>query len=84
MFRDDWFSLLRIALTAVLSYFGLILAFALKYDRKLEMGTLIATMLPYSVTFLITWTAFFYLWVFVLGIPIGPGVDVHLPPVAAP
>jgi len=41
-------------------------------------------MLPYSVTFLITWTAFFYLWVFVLGIPIGPGVDVHLPPVAAP
>jgi len=71
-------------ITPMMSYFGLILAFALKYDRKLEMGTLIATMLPYSVTFLITWTAFFYLWVFVLGIPIGPGVDVHLPPVAAP
>jgi len=36
MFRDDWFSLLRIALTAVLSYFGLILFLRVSGKRTLS------------------------------------------------
>ena len=63
----------------MMSYFGLILAFAAKYDRKLGIGTLVAAMLPFSIVFLIGWVIFFYLWVFVLGIPVGPGAPVLYP-----
>ena len=30
-------------------------------------------MLPYTLLFLLAWTLFFYLWVFGLGLPVGPG-----------
>lgn len=59
-------------ITPMMSYFGLILAFATKYDRKLGIGTIIAMMLPYSIFFLVGWIALFYLWVFGLGMPVGP------------
>ncbi|REL24135.1 AbgT family transporter [Rhodohalobacter sp. SW132] len=59
-------------ITPMMSYFGLILAFANKYDRDLGIGTIIAMMLPYSIFFLIGWIAIFYLWVFGLGLPVGP------------
>jgi aminobenzoyl-glutamate transport protein len=64
-------------ITPMLSYFGLILAVAVRYKRDLGIGTMIATMLPYSIAFLIGWTALFYLWVFVLGLPVGPGAPTH-------
>ncbi len=60
-------------ITPMMSYFGLILAVATKYKRDLGIGTMVATMLPYSMAFLIGWTVFFYLWVFVIGLPVGPG-----------
>lgn len=60
-------------ITPMMSYFGLILAFAMRYDRKLGIGTLIATMLPYSIAFLVAWIALFYGWVFLLDLPVGPG-----------
>ncbi len=60
-------------ITPMMSYFGLILAVATKYKRDLGIGTMVATMLPYSIAFLIGWTILFYLWVFVLGLPVGPG-----------
>ncbi|MBO6512783.1 MAG: AbgT family transporter [Phycisphaerales bacterium] len=62
-------------ITPMMSYFGLILAVATKYQKNLGIGTMVATMLPYSIFFLIAWTALFYLWVFVLGIPVGPGAE---------
>ena len=60
-------------ITPMMSYFGLILAVATKYKRDLGIGTMIATMLPYSIAFLVGWMMLFYLWVFVLGLPVGPG-----------
>ena len=66
-------------ITPMMSYFGLILAFAHRYDRKLGMGTLISTMIPYSICFLIGWVALFYLWVFGLGLPVGPGAPTRIP-----
>ena len=60
-------------ITPMMSYFGLILAVAMRYDRKLGIGTLIATMIPYSITYLIGWVSLFYIWVFALGLPVGPG-----------
>jgi aminobenzoyl-glutamate transport protein len=64
-------------ITPMMSYFGLILAFACRYDRKLGIGTLIATMLPYSLLFLAGWIVFFYLWVFGLGLPVGPAAPTY-------
>lgn len=59
-------------ITPMMSYFGLILAFANKYDKDLGIGTIIAMMLPYSIFFLIGWIILFYVWVFGLGMPVGP------------
>jgi len=64
-------------ITPMMSYFGLILAFATRYIRNLGIGTLIATMLPYSLAFLGSWIVLFYLWVFVLGLPVGPAVPTY-------
>ncbi|MDA1263937.1 MAG: AbgT family transporter [Planctomycetota bacterium] len=66
-------------ITPMMSYFGLILAFAHRYDKNLGIGTLVATMLPYSICFLLGWVALFYLWVFGLGLPVGPGVVTRIP-----
>ena len=67
-------------ITPMMSYFGLILAVAMRYDRKLGIGTLIATMIPYSITYLIGWVTLFYVWVFALGLPVGPGSPTYYTP----
>ncbi|TVP75679.1 MAG: AbgT family transporter, partial [Gemmatimonadales bacterium] len=59
-------------ITPMMSYFGLILAFAARYDKKLGIGTLVAIMLPYTIFFLVFWVALFYVWVFGFGLPVGP------------
>ncbi|WP_197474802.1 AbgT family transporter, partial [Oleiphilus sp. HI0079] len=64
-------------ITPMMSYFGLILAVAEKYRRDMGIGTLISMMLPYSFIFLTCWSIFFYLWVFVLGLPVGPNTPTH-------
>jgi aminobenzoyl-glutamate transport protein len=60
-------------ITPMMSYFGLILAWATRYDRDIGIGTMIAMMLPYSIFFTIGWTFLFFGWVFGLGLPVGPG-----------
>ena len=67
-------------ITPMMSYFGLILAVAVRYQRNLGIGTMVATMLPYSIAFLTGWTALFYLWVFGLGLPVGPGAPTYYMP----
>jgi aminobenzoyl-glutamate transport protein len=66
-------------ITPMMSYFGLILAFAGRYVRDLGIDALIATMLPYTLVFLAGWTVFFYLYVFVLGLPLGPATTYYWP-----
>ncbi len=67
-------------ITPMMSYFGLILAMANRYDRNLGIGTVISMMIPYSVLFLAGWTVLFYLWVFGLGLPVGPGSPTYYVP----
>lgn len=67
-------------ITPMMSYFGLILAVATRYMKNLGIGTLIATMLPYSVVFMVGWSLLFYVWVFVLGLPVGPGAATYYTP----
>ncbi len=66
-------------ITPMMSYFGLILAMATRYKKDLGIGTMVATMLPYSIAFLISWIALFYIWVFALGLPVGPGAPTLYP-----
>jgi aminobenzoyl-glutamate transport protein len=67
-------------ITPMMSYFGLILAMATRYQKNLGMGTLIAMMLPYSIVFFLAWTILFYVWVFLLGMPVGPGSATYYTP----
>ncbi len=67
-------------ITPMMSYFGLIMAFVAKYQPKAGVGTLIAMMLPYSVAFLICWSLFFFLWTFILGLPVGPASPTYYTP----
>ncbi|XNS80425.1 AbgT family transporter [Vibrio cyclitrophicus] len=67
-------------ITPMMSYFGLILAVATRYMKNLGIGTLIATMLPYSMVFMFGWSILFYLWVFVFGLPVGPGAATYYTP----
>jgi len=62
----------------MMSYFGLILAVATRYRRDLGIGTMIATMLPYSVVFFIVWTVMLIVW-FLFDLPVGPGAPLKLP-----
>jgi aminobenzoyl-glutamate transport protein len=67
-------------ITPMMSYFGLILAFAARYDRKLGIGTIVATMLPYTVAFIIGWVILFFGWVFLFDLPVGPGAPTFYTP----
>ena len=64
----------------MMSYFGLILAMAARYKKDIGMGTLIATMLPYSIFLMVGWTILFYVWVFLLELPVGPGAATYYVP----
>ena len=64
-------------ITPLMPYFPVVVAMASKYDKNLGIGTLIATMLPYSLAFLIGWTIFFIIW-FSFGIPLGPGASIGI------
>lgn len=59
-------------ITPLMSYFAVIVTFAQKYDEDTGIGTLISSMLPYSIVFLLGWTILMIIW-YVLGLPIGPG-----------
>jgi len=49
-------------LTPLMPYFPVVIAFGQQYDPELGIGRLIALMLPYSLLFLISWLALFFLW----------------------
>jgi aminobenzoyl-glutamate transport protein len=68
-------------ITPMMSYFGLILAIGVRYKKDLGIGTLIATMLPYTMVFIVGWTLLFYIWVFAFGLPVGPGAPTYYPAV---
>jgi aminobenzoyl-glutamate transport protein len=64
-------------ISPMMSFFALIVAFVQKYDAKAGIGTVIATMLPYSVAFTIGWMVLLVIWL-LLGLPLGPGAGLYL------
>lgn len=65
-------------ISPMMTYFALIVAFVERYDPKAGIGTVIATMLPYTVTFFVVWTLLLVVWM-LLGLPLGPGAGLYLP-----
>jgi aminobenzoyl-glutamate transport protein len=66
-------------ITPMMSYFALIIAFFQRYEPRAGIGTLVATMLPYSVVFFLGWSVMFAVWLG-LGLPIGPGAALEYTP----
>ena len=63
--------------TPLASNFPLVLMFAQRYAPQSGIGTMVALMLPYSLTFTVGWTLMLVLWL-QAGWPIGPGVTMLL------
>ncbi|QYK05048.1 AbgT family transporter [Shewanella zhangzhouensis] len=57
-------------ITPLMPYFPLVVVYCQKYVKNTGIGTLIAMMLPFSVVFLVGWTAFLLLY-WTLGFPLG-------------
>ena len=64
-------------ITPMMSYFALIVTFAQKYDEKYGIGTIISTMIPYTVLLSIFWTGLLILWM-LLGLPLGPDGPLYI------
>ncbi|MDF1570663.1 MAG: AbgT family transporter [Bacteroidales bacterium] len=63
-------------ISPMMSFFALIIAFFQKYDKESGIGTVIATMLPYSIAFMIAWTILIVIWVWI-GLPLGPDAGLY-------
>ncbi len=64
-------------ISPLMSYFAMIIVFAQRYDKKSGIGTLVSTMLSYSIAFLIVWALLLMVWYY-LGLPLGPGAPATL------
>lgn len=67
-------------ITPLNPYMVIMLAFMKNIAPKGGMGTLISTMLPFSIIFSIVWTIMLLIWVW-FGIPLGPDGHLVYPPV---
>ncbi|MFP4528684.1 MAG: AbgT family transporter [Candidatus Kapaibacterium sp.] len=63
-------------ISPMMSFFALIIAFMQKYKPDAGIGTVIATMLPYSIAFFILWSLLLIVWVWI-GLPLGPGAELY-------
>ncbi len=63
-------------ITPLMPYFPLILVFCQRWQKDFGIGSLAATMLPYSLLLLASGLVMTVIWV-VLGIPLGPGAAVE-------
>ena len=63
-------------ISPMMSYFALIIVYYQKYDAKAGIGTIMATMLPYTITFYIFWTLLLIVWI-LLEIPLGPEAGLY-------
>jgi len=57
-------------ITPLLPYFPLIVVYCQRYVKGTGIGTLVSLMVPYSLTFLVTWTALLLIY-WAIGLPLG-------------
>jgi aminobenzoyl-glutamate transport protein len=67
------------AITPVSPYIWMVLELArTKYDKDLELGTMIGGLVPIAIVLEVLWIIFMIIW-YIAGLPIGPGVGAALP-----
>lgn len=64
-------------ITPLMSFFALILIFAQRWDKNFGLGSLAATMLPYSIGLMLVGLGLTIGWV-ILDLPLGPGAGVFM------
>ncbi|MCS6930321.1 MAG: AbgT family transporter [Saprospiraceae bacterium] len=69
-------------ISPMMSYFALIVALIQRYEPRAGIGTLVATMLPYTFVFILGWTLLLVIWI-VLDLPLGFGAEIRLESVFA-
>jgi len=63
-------------ITPLMPYFALIIVYYQKYDKESGIGTIVATMLPFTIMLYISWTLLLIVWV-LLDLPLGPGAPLY-------
>jgi aminobenzoyl-glutamate transport protein len=63
-------------ISPMMSFFALIIVYFEKYQKNAGLGTLISTMLPYTIIFSIFWTILLIVWA-LLDLPLGPEAPIH-------
>jgi aminobenzoyl-glutamate transport protein len=63
-------------ISPMMSFFALIIVYYQKYDSKSGIGTIIGTMLPYSLVFFVLWTFLLIVWI-LTGLPLGPDAGLY-------
>jgi aminobenzoyl-glutamate transport protein len=63
-------------ISPMMSFFALIIVYYEKYDPKSGIGTLIGTMLPYSIVFFVLWSLLLIVWI-LAGLPLGPDAGLY-------
>lgn len=64
-------------LSPLATYMPVLLGFARKYDKDIGMGTAIANMIPFSLSFAVVWIILLIFWV-TFNLPLGPGGGIYL------
>lgn len=59
-------------ITPMMPYLPLLLSYAQKYDKNMQLGSLISSLMPYTIVLSIVWPLFMIIW-YLLGLPLGPG-----------
>lgn len=64
-------------ISPMMSYFALIVAFMARYEKNAGIGTVISTMLPYTLVFAVVWSSLLIIWIW-LGLPVGPDAPLYI------
>lgn len=64
-------------ISPLMTYFALIVSFAEKYDKEAGIGTMISTMVPYSIALLLGWSVLLIVWM-TFNLPLGPGASIFM------
>ncbi|SCT98542.1 p-aminobenzoyl-glutamate transporter [Staphylococcus xylosus] len=59
-------------ITPMMPYLPLLLSYAQKYDNSMKLGSLLSSLMPYTIILSIVWPLFMIIW-YLLGWPLGPG-----------
>ncbi|GEN89165.1 AbgT family transporter [Oceanobacillus sp. FSL W8-0428] len=64
-------------LTPLNPYLIMVLGFMKRYDKRSGLGSIISTMIPYTIALMVGWILLMIVW-FLLDLPIGPGINIRL------